>query len=209
MEPASRQRIDALWRAAERLQQRSDHANDLPPLWFFTDPARTPDPERIAERLPRGCGVVYRAFGASDAVERGRRLAAIARERGLVLLAGAEAGLARRIGAAGVHLPERLAHRALALASAHPEWLLTGAVHSRSALRRADRLPLAAVFVSPVAASASPSAGAPIGAGRLRTWIVGSRNPVFALGGVREETIADLVGTGVAGLAAVEAFTAA
>ena len=34
----------------------------LPNLLFFTDPVRTPDPEAIARRLPRGAGVVVRAF---------------------------------------------------------------------------------------------------------------------------------------------------
>ena len=43
----------------------------LPRLFFFTDPIRTPDPARILTRLPRGAGVVYRAFGAADAVAQG------------------------------------------------------------------------------------------------------------------------------------------
>ncbi|HQR91440.1 MAG TPA: thiamine monophosphate synthase, partial [Caulobacter sp.] len=29
----------------------------LPNLLFFTDPARVPDPDVVAERLPRGAGV--------------------------------------------------------------------------------------------------------------------------------------------------------
>ncbi|MFI4950160.1 MAG: hypothetical protein ACHP7A_03885, partial [Caulobacterales bacterium] len=46
------------------------------------DPVRTPEPEALAERLPRGAAVVYRAFGAEDAEARGARLMAIARRRG-------------------------------------------------------------------------------------------------------------------------------
>ncbi|HEV7384864.1 MAG TPA: thiamine monophosphate synthase, partial [Phenylobacterium sp.] len=57
----------------------------LPTLLFFTDPERTPDPEAIARRLPRGAAIVYRAFGAADAAERGARLASVARRRGLTL----------------------------------------------------------------------------------------------------------------------------
>src|SRR5947208_746563 len=71
----------------------------LPALLFFTDPVRTPDPEAVARRLPRGAAVVFRAFGAPDAEARGRRLASIARARGLILLVGADAGLAARVGA--------------------------------------------------------------------------------------------------------------
>ena len=52
----------------------------LPSLLFFTDPVRTPDPEAVARRLPRGAAVVFRAFGAADAEARGRRLAAVVEE---------------------------------------------------------------------------------------------------------------------------------
>jgi thiamine-phosphate pyrophosphorylase len=55
----------------------------LPPLLFFTDPARTPDPEAAARRLPKGAAVVFRAFGAPDAEARARRLRALCRARGL------------------------------------------------------------------------------------------------------------------------------
>ncbi|MBS0360319.1 MAG: thiamine phosphate synthase, partial [Proteobacteria bacterium] len=109
-------------RTAQHLGRRAAYrkGRSLPNLLFFTDPARTPDPEAIAERLPRGAGVVFRAFGAADAEARGRRLAEIARRRGLVLLVGADAALAGRIGADGVHLPERLATRTRRLKAAHP-----------------------------------------------------------------------------------------
>ena len=107
----------------------------LPAVLFFTDPVRTPDPEAVAARLPRGTGIVYRHFGASDAEARARRLTTIARDRGLVLLIGADAALARRVGADGVHLPERLAHLATPLKRAHPRWLVTSAARPRSISR--------------------------------------------------------------------------
>ncbi|HEY2177706.1 MAG TPA: thiamine phosphate synthase, partial [Caulobacteraceae bacterium] len=70
-----------IWRATRRLAGRRGRGRSLPPLLFFTDPSRTPDPAGIAERLPRGAGVVYRAFGAPDALAVGRRLAAVCRRR--------------------------------------------------------------------------------------------------------------------------------
>jgi len=39
----------------------------LPALLAFTDPVRTPDPAALATSLPRGAGLVFRAFGAADA----------------------------------------------------------------------------------------------------------------------------------------------
>ena len=173
---------------------------------FFTDPARTPDPERALERLPRGAGVVYRAFGAADAEARGRRLVRIARRRGLTLLAGADARLAARIGADGVHLPERGAAAAAGLKRARRGWIVTCAAHSAAAIVTARRAGADAVFVSPVFASASPSAGRALGPLRFAALARGAPLPVYALGGINARTARRITGLGIAGFAAVDAL---
>jgi len=162
---------------------------------------RTPDPEAIAARLPPGSAVVYRHFGAADAEIRARRLRAIARARGLKLLIGADDALARRVGADGVHLPERLAHRAAALKCARPGWIVTSAAHSLAAARRsrAD-----AVVLSVALPSKSASAGAALGPIRLAGRIRAAGRPAYALGGINARTARRLLGSGAIGLAAVE-----
>lgn len=179
----------------------------LPRLWLFTDPDRVADPEAAMRGLPRGAGVVYRAFGAADAVATGRRLARIAAARGLRFLVGADPALAAAVGADGVHLPERLAGRARRLRQAHPRWLVTCAAHSRPAIVAARRAGADAAVVSAVFASASPSAGRPLGGLRFAGLIRGAGLPVLALGGVNARTARRLTGSGAAGLAAVEALS--
>ncbi|MDB5466341.1 MAG: thiE [Phenylobacterium sp.] len=179
---------------------------ELPALLYFTDPVRTPDPEAIALTLPAGAAIVFRSFGAADAEARARRLLAIARARRLKLLIGADAALATRIGADGVHLPERLAHRARALRTAHPGWIVTAAAHSLRAARSAHAAGADAAVVSAVFPSRSPTAGAPIGPVRLAALVRRAGLPVYALGGVDEKTARRLVDAGLVGLAAVEAF---
>jgi thiamine-phosphate pyrophosphorylase len=178
----------------------------LPSLLFFTDPARTPDPEAFARRLPRGAAIVFRAFGAPDAAAQGARLAAIARQRGLKLFIGADAALARRLGAGGVHLPERLAHRARRLKAAHPAWLITAAAHSPRAARRALAAGADAVVVSAVFPSASASAGPPMGPIRLAILVRRVPGAVYGLGGIDIKKARLLKDTGLVGLAAVDAF---
>ncbi len=160
----------------------------------------------VAERLPAGAGVVFRGFGRPEAEAVAARLAAVARRRGLTLLVGADAALAVRVGAHGVHLPERMLDTAPTLRRRRPDWRLTGAAHSAACLRRADGLGLDALLLSPAFASASPSAaGAPSwGPARLAALARGGQTPVFALGGVTETTARRLYG--VAGVAAVQAF---
>ncbi len=168
---------------------------------FFTDPVRTPDPERVAAGLPRCAVIVFRTFGAADAEARALRLKTIARRRGLKLLIAQDAELACRIGADGVHLPERFAARAGALRRAHPGWLVTSAAHS---IRAARASRAQAVVISPAFPSTSPSAGAAIGPARLAAWARAIQTPAYALGGLNVKTAGRARMTGVIGFAAVE-----
>ena len=172
---------------------------------FFTDPVRTPEPELIALRLPKGSAIVYRSFGAPESEVMARRLLSIAKARGLILLIGQDAGLARKVGAHGVHLPERLAHLAQPLKRAQPHWLVTSAAHSRAAARRARS---DAVVISVAFASNSPSTGRVLGPIRLAARVRLASRPAYGLGGISNTTAGRLMNTGLIGLAAVEGFSA-
>ena len=203
--------LSALARAAARLARTAAARNArLPPLLILTDPSRTPDPIALAERLPEGTGLIYRAFGAAEARSTAGALAHIARRRGLTLLIGADARLARACGAQGVHLPERLLADAPRLRAGWPDALVTGAAHNVRSIRRARSFRLDAALVSTVFESISPSAGKPIGTIRLagRMWLADGL-PIYALGGITAATAVRLSGTGVAGVAAVGAALSA
>ena len=154
-----------------------------------------------AAALPPGAGIVYRSFGAAGAEAMALRLKAVARRRGLILLIGQDAALAARVGADGVHLPERLARHAGALKRAHPGWIVTAAAHSVAAARIAGT---DAVVISPVFPSRSASAGAPLGPARLAAMVRAGGRPAYALGGVNAKTAPRLLSAGVIGLAAVD-----
>jgi thiamine-phosphate pyrophosphorylase len=200
--------MDALSRTAARLRPWLVRGKPLPNLLFFTDPERTPDPERVAERLPAGAAVVFRAFGAPDAGARGARLREITRRRDLGLLVGADAELALAIEADGLHLPERLALQTPALRAAHPDWLITLAAHDEAAALVGAAMEADALVVSPVFPSRSSSAGAPLGVEGLKRIVEAVRTPIYALGGVRADAAMLLLETGIVGIAAVEALNA-
>lgn len=150
--------------------------------------------------------MIYRAFGDPAAGRVAGALRRIARARGLVLLVGADEGLAAKVGADGVHLPERMMAQAPMIRSRRPLWLITTAAHGPTALARAGRLDLDAAFLSTVFPSDSPSARPPLGAVRLAALARKARLPVVALGGVSAGTVRRLADTGVVGFAAVGAF---
>ena len=174
---------------------------------FFTDPVRTPDPECVVARLPRGSAVVFRAFGAGDALERGRRLATVARRRGVFLLVGMDGALAARLGADGVHLPERLAGRAGSVHALRRRFLVTAAAHDLPAALRARRAGVDAIVISPVFPSRSPSAGRATGVRVFAGLARAASTPAYALGGVNSSTARRLAGSGAVGFAAIEALT--
>jgi thiamine-phosphate pyrophosphorylase len=209
LEPQSRARRKLI--AAARASARTfaaRGAGGLPPALFLTDPARAPEPETIAARLPQGFGVVYRHFGAPDRKSVVLRLAGICRARGLVLLIAADPALALQVDADGVHWPFRLRGEARRWRSRFR--LQTLSAHSGRELRAAAGFPVDAVLLSTVFASRSPSAGSAIGALRFAKLAAGSVKPVYALGGLTAET-AGLVApwAGFASVDGMSAFTGA
>ena len=189
----------ALARLAARLN-RDAGSPAIPSLYFFTDPGRTPDPVASAEKLPRGAAIVFRHFGAADRLETARALSRVARRRGLKFLIAADPALARRVGADGVHWPERL------LGEAERFGITTVAAHSCEAALRATTFGADAIVLSPVFASRSASAAHPLGAFHASQIARAAGRPVIALGGINEKTARTLIGRGFAGCAAIEAL---
>jgi thiamine-phosphate pyrophosphorylase len=167
----------------------------------MTDPQRTPHPVRLALRLPRGAGVIYRSFGAAKARKTAGKLPRVASERGLVLLIGSAEPSVRGLG---VHLPERLAAKARRFR--RPGVLVTAAAHNEPAIRRARLAGCDAVLVSTVFPSDSPSAGKPMGVVRFAALARRAGLPVYALGGINAKTARRLLSSGAAGVAAIGAF---
>ncbi|TFW11840.1 thiamine phosphate synthase [Brevundimonas intermedia] len=200
----------ALWDAATALNRAaaavSPQVAGLPPLLFFTDPDRTPRPWETAFRLPTGSAVVYRAFGATDAVETGRRLREATTDRGVTLLVGLDADLAQTLVADGVHLPEREAHSAPAIRAAHPRWMITAAWHGGpTSIQALDALILSPVFPAGGASADKPSLGLVAFQERAQSVPL----PVYALGGIKAANAARLQATGACGLAAIDAIQSA
>lgn len=174
----------------------------LPPAFFLTDPARTPDPERVVAGLPAGWGVIYRHFGAEDREIVARRLLKLCRRRNLLLLIGADPVLAAKIGADGVHWPGRLA-------GASRRWrrrfkIQTMSGHFGDKPGHFRTLPVQAVLYSTVFASRSASAGAALGAARFRALASALPCPVYALGGVNPNNGLSVAHSG--GLAAIDGW---
>lgn len=195
-----------LWATAQGLARaadtvRRDVGSRVPPMLFLTDPERTPRPWEIAERMPSGSGVIYRSFGSADALETAQRLREVTIRRAMILLIGLDDGLAQRVSADGVHLPERALSTAQALIARHGDWIVTAAVHSTQAVSRA--VGLDAVLLSPIFAAGGASGVKPaLGLAALTQAATGPTR-VIALGGITGANAAGLEKSGAYGLAAI------
>lgn len=176
----------------------------LPAFFALTDPERGPDPLDLAQTLGPESGLILRHFGRADQMTLAAPLSALAQRRGFLLLIAADPVLAQRVGAHGVHWPERLWPAAAHWRLKRPDWVVTAAAHNaRSLFRLAGRAH--AALLSPVFDSASPSAGRPLGPRRAAGLAMAAPTPVYALGGLTARRARRLQGLGFSGAAAVSA----
>jgi len=172
----------------------------IPPLWFFTDAARLPDPLPVIRRLPKGlCGVVFRHDAAPDRAALGRRIAALCRARRLRLVVAGDARLAASLHA-GLHL--RGGRRGVMPLPP----LVTASAHNPPELARARRAGAVLVFISPVFVTKSHIGAPVLGAAGWRrlAWLAG-RTCSAALGGIDGRRIRTL-GSACTAAGAIEAF---
>ena len=192
--------MGTLAEAAASLKRSAGSA--LPALILMTDEARLADPLPAARALPTGSAIILRHYGVPERAVLARGLAAIARRRGLVLLVGEDPVLARRVGAAGVHLPERAIRRAGAVRWQR-DWLITAAVHSHAALVSAAACGADAALLSPVFATASHPEARALGFQRFAALAQASPLPVYALGGIDRAHANLLRSSGAVGIAGI------
>ena len=173
----------------------------LSPLVFMTDPARMKNPVDSVRRLPAGCAVIYRHYGKPFHAESLREITA-AQERQFLI--GNDPDLAETIGADGVHFARDAALRGpIHWRAKRPDWIITmSGLKDGAYLAPLDCLD--GLFISSIFPSRSSSAGTAMGAGALKGRAARLPVPIFALGGINAGTALQLIGTGAAGLAAIE-----
>ena len=197
-------------KAAGVIAQERGRYCRLSPLVFMTDPSVHPDAVAAAENMPRGSAIIYRHFGQARREAAAVKLRQITFARGQQFLIGNDPQLAIDCGADGVHFTRDAAVIAPALWRARcPDWLISMAgIKQASADGEGDYIDysgdlsvLDGLMISSVFASDSPSAGTPIGLQKLLTITAMLSAPIYALGGVTEQTASALEGYGLSGIA--------
>lgn len=195
--------------AAYALNAAHPEGHNFPPLFFFTDEARCPDPLPILKRLPKGCGIVFRHYETANRAEMAARVLDAAQAQGRCCLIGGDEDLAQSLGADGLHLPE---HMVVGFRRTESEdnWLITAAAHGEEALDAASTAKVDAAFLSPVFETPSHAGGPALGLERFRELAQSTPLPIYALGGITTKTAPQLLGQdagrNVIGLGAIGAL---
>lgn len=155
----------------------------VPHLWLLSDARNDKVLERALARLPEGAGFIFRHYHlANDQRQaRFRKLARVARARGLLVVLAGTPLLAKRWKADGSYGPP-CAGNSLRLATAH----------SLREIASANRSGAAAVLLSPVFATRSHPEGKPLGPLKFRLMAMRAAMPVIALGGMNARLAAAL-----------------
>lgn len=146
-----------------------------------------------------GMGVIFRNYEDAARAENAAELAHLCQSRKLPLLIAKDPDLARSVNADGLHLPEYLLPRLAEFRAAHPDWLISAAVHDH---RKMLLGPVPDLFLlSPVYKTRSHPQATTLGAETFNLWAEKSPAPVFALGGIDEKNAAVLTrASGIAGI---------
>lgn len=187
-----------------RLTRTLNHFAHLPPLILMTDEERLPDPIVAAKRLPRGCAVIVRHRNRDSRKLLAIGLRPVTRECSLLLLISEDGELADRLGADGLHLPERMARTAGHWRALRPSWLITAAAHSARAVALAAQAGSDAVLLGPIFPTRSHGDRANIGVPRGLAIAREASVPVYALGGVNARNARRLANSSFAGFAAID-----
>lgn len=201
--------MDRLTEQSQRLKFRMKNSQHrLPRLFAMTDETRSDDPLALIDRLPKGTGLVFRHYGASNRLKIAHDVVKMCRKREILCLIAGDPRIALALGADGVHLPERMLGcppYGLNLIRQRGG-ILTAAIHSRSAALTALKRGVDALFVSPVFATQSHPGQIGLGITRFALLIRGLVCPVFALGGQSLKNATRVQFAGASGMAGIGLF---
>lgn len=164
----------------------------------MTDDTRDVDWGEAVSALPRGAAVIVRHRNARARCALARRLRDVAVARGVKVLIADDEGLAVRVRADGLHVPQKNAARVAAIKARHPLWLVTASAHDEAAMR----IDADAVIVGPVFATASHPGAPSLGVCRLAA-LVRAGHRVYALGGVDADSVQRLSALRLSGVALI------
>ncbi len=198
--------FDKLMRQALWLKRQAKAEIRLPPLFFMTDEARTPDPVAIVRTLPKNVAVVFRHYTDRHGHALARRLRDECKKRGLPFFVAGHGTLAYEVRADGIHLPQWQIPRITKYRRERRFQFISAAVHDLPSAIEAEKRGASLLLAAPVFPTSSHPNQPHLNVHKLAALVNTTSLPVYALGGVSGVNAAKLSQTGVAGMAGISMF---
>jgi thiamine-phosphate pyrophosphorylase len=195
-----------LARQAHALKQQHWPQHPIPSLVFITEHARIPNPSEIISKLPAHSLVLIRDYDHPKRRMYAEDIANCCKHYHHPFLVAGDIALAYSTQAAGIHLPEYRMNESITIKQQFPNWWITSSAHNTNAILEANRLPLSALFVSPIFPTSSHLGANTLGIEGLNSLISLSSHPVLALGGIKLDTCKLLQNSKLLGLGSITAY---
>lgn len=157
--------------------------------------------ERLEEALHNGLRLIQvrdKGWPAAQRLWFAESVCRLAHEHGALVVINDSADIARSVGADGIHLSAAR----LAECKARPDFTWVGAsCHTTAEITRAGELGLDYVLLGPVLATQTHPEASVLGWEGFARKIDGNTLPVFALGGMQHEMLAEAQSHGAQGIA--------
>jgi len=186
-------------------------------LYLITDRHQVPPGRTLVQTVEAALAAGVRAvqlrekdLGAAELLPLARELRELTRRHGARLLINDRIDIALAVEADGIHLGGHSLPVAIARKLLGPQRLIGVSTHHLTEIQRAAELGADFVTFGPVYATPSKAAfGPPQGLEALATACLASRLPVFALGGITPQRVAEVHTAGAFGVALIAAIIAA
>lgn len=191
---------------ARQLNRRNAKKKNLPALIFMTDTKRLSDPTSLIPCLPKNSALVVRHFSRKQKEQIIIKIKRLCHKYKVKLLVSDDIQLALKHRLDGVHFPEKSVKRIAACGRfirPKASFLVTGACHSLTALKRAEKAKLDGILLSPVFATQSHPNAACLGTIRFNAWVSQTNRAVYGLGGINQKTAIRLSGSKSIGFAGI------
>ena len=194
---------------AEGLRRRARLRSARLYLVVEAEPGGRPAEELLARALPGGVDAVQlREKGAPDGaiVDAGRRMLAVCRAHGALLVVNDRPDLALAGGADGVHVGQEDAAVEEARAIVGENLLVGVSTHCQDEIAAARASSADYLGVGPVFPTATKPEVRPVGIGLVRHAAARAGKPFFAIGGIDGRNVAEVAAAGARRVAVVRAI---
>jgi len=158
-------------------------------------------------KIPKESAFLLRSYKVKERKKIAKQLLKFCKMKKLKLLIGSDIKLAEDINAHGIHFPEYMIKKnkinwmIIKNIKSKKNWIITTAVHSYQAIKKAEFFNVDAALLSPVFQSESHPNKKNLGINKFESIVKKTKLPIYALGGINIKNIKSLLKTDIIGYA--------